>query len=432
MPKSKTALFNHPVVLYFLAVIAAVEFIRMSLFLTFLPSFLTKLHFDTVALGAVISANILADNLSKGATGWLVDHKGPWPVLFAGSLLVLTGIIIIICLHQQILILILAAILIGLGVSPAWPAVISGTIQGVGEAKRATAISLISVTWLAGGGLGPIIMGFLIDTRMSRFLSELRLPIVDAYKTGFALMFAAAVWGIIICLLGWFTWQRTPHIQAAIATREKSKPRFNDILYRLWKVKALIPGMFFQTMSLGILLPNLLPYATGKLGLTESEYSLLLLIGGLVVVLFMIPVGRLADHWGTRGLLVSGFTLASFSLMLLALWGNSANIWWIVALVGMSYALIQPSWNALLAGVIPPAQRGVLMGLFMSVEGLGFGIGPIIGGLLGRIDGSEMQWLKSIGAAAPFYVSSACLGLMALVYLFYPFQQYNLEEDRLD
>lgn len=426
MPKNKEALFLHPVVVSFLAIIAAVEFIRMSLFLTFLPSFLTKLHFDTVALGMVISANILADNLSKSATGWMVDHKGPWPVLFVGSLFVLTGITIIINYNQQILILIFAAILIGLGVSPAWPAVISGTIQSVGEDKRGTAISLISVIWLAGGGLGPIIMGFLIDTKMSRFLSELHLPIIDAYKTGFGLMTAAAVLAVIICLFGWFTWQRTPHIQAAIATREKSKPRLKDIFCRLWKVKGLIPGMFFQTMSLGMLLPNLLPYATGKLGLTESEYSLLLLIGGLVVILFMIPVGRLADHWGTRGFLVTGFTLASISLLLLVLWGNSTNIWWIVALVGMSYALIQPSWNALLAGVIPPMQRGVLMGLFMSVEGLGFGVGPIIGGLLGKIDGSEMQLLKSIGSAAPFYVSSVCLGLMALVYLFYPFHKYNI------
>ncbi len=425
MLKNKEVLFNHPLVVSFLAIIAAVEFIRMSLFLTFLPSFLIKLHFDTVALGAVISANILADNLAKSTMGWLVDHKGPWPVLFAGSLAVLIGIMIIINFHQHLLMLILAAIIIGLGVSPAWPAVISGTIQSVGEAKRATAISLISVIWLAGGGLGPIIMGFLIDTRMSRFLSELNLSIIDAYKTGLALMTTAAVLAIIICLLGWFAWRRTPHIQAAVAHNGNNKPGLKDVLNRLWQVKGLIPGMIFQTMSLGMLLPNLLPYATGKLGLTESEYSILLLIGGLVVILFMIPVGHLADHWGTKGFLVTGFAMAAFSLTLLALWGNSANIWWIVALIGISYALIQPSWNALLAGVIPPAQRGVLMGLFMSVEGLGFGIGPIIGGLLGKIDGHQIQFLKSVGPAAPFYVSSICLGIMAMVYLVYPFHQYK-------
>ncbi|MGE5604978.1 MAG: MFS transporter [Bacteroidota bacterium] len=425
MSKNKETSGNHPVVLSFLAIIAAVEFIRMSLFLTFLPSFLTKLHFDTVALGAVISANILADNLSKGAMGWLVDHKGPWPVLFSGSLAVFAGILIIINFHQHLSMLIIAAIIIGLGVSPAWPAVISGAIQSLGEAKKATAISLISVIWLAGGGLGPIIMGFLIDAGKGGFLKEFNLAIIDAYQTGFALLITMAILAVTICLLGWFFWRRIPHLQEAVAIKEQNKHRLKDVLCRLWKVKGLIPGMLFQTISLGMLLPNLLPYATGKLGLTESEYSMLLLIGGLAVILLMVPVGRWADHWGTRGFLVTGFAMASFSLMLLGLWGNSFNIWGIVILIGMSYALIQPSWNALLAGVIPPAQRGVLMGLFMSVEGLGFGIGPIIGGLLGKIDGSETQFLQSIGPAAPFYVSSICLAMMAVVYLVYPFHQYN-------
>lgn len=427
MPSHKRASFFHPVVLSFLAIIAALEFIRMSLFITFLPSFFIKLHFDTAALGVVISANILTDNLSKSVMGWLVDHKGPWPVLFWGSLAVLTGVTMIVIFQQQLMMLILAAIVIGLGVSPAWPAVISGAIQSVGEAKRGTTISLISVVWLAGGGLGPIIMGFLIDTKMRQFLSKSHLYIRDGYQTGLMIMVIVAVLAVIISLIGWFAWRKVPHLQGGTVNKERSNHGIKDVLSRLWKVKGLIPGMLFQTLSLGMLLPNLLPYATGKLGLTEAEYSLLLLIGGMVVILFMIPVGHLADHWGTKGFLVAGFSLAASSLTLLALLGNPVNIWWMVGLVGLSYALIQPSWNALLAGVIPPQQRGVLMGLFMSVEGIGFGIGPIVGGLLGRIDGSEMQLLRNIGPAAPFIVSSICLGLMALVYLFYPFRQYSID-----
>lgn len=425
MLKKEATSDNYQAVVLFLAIIAAVEFIRMSLFLTFLPSFLTTLHFDTVALGAVISANILADNLSKGAMGWLVDHKGPWPVLFAGSLAVFFGILIIVNFHQFLPMLIIAAIIIGLGVSPAWPAVISGVIQSLGEAKKATAISLISVIWLAGGGLGPIVMGFLIDVGKSGFLKEFDGEIIDAYQTGFALLIVLAILAVIICLCGWFIQRRTPHVREAVTHREHHQPRLKDVIRCLWKVKGLIPGMLFQTISLGMLLPNLLPYATGKLGLTESEYSMLLLIGGLAVILLMVPVGRWADQWGMRFFLVTGFALASVSLLLLGLWGNPVNIWGLAVLLGMSYALIQPSWNALLAGVIPPAQRGVLMGFFMSVEGLGFGIGPLIGGLLGKFDGSETQFWQAVGPTAPFYVSSICLALMAVVYSVYPFQQYN-------
>lgn len=430
MPETKGGLFEHPVVLAFMAIIASIEFIRMSLFVTFLPSFLTNLHFSIAALGLVISANLLADNLTKGAAGWLIDHYGPWPILLGGSIMVLIGVLLISYFHQSIPILILAAILIGLGVAPTWPGAIAGSIQTVGEAKRATIISIISVVWLGGGGLGSILMGFLIDSRMRRFLYQMHLPLINAYRTGFMILFAIAAISVIICILGFIGWHRVPHLQKLIEERQQisKSHRLRAVFQRLWKVKGLIPGMFFQALAMGMLLPNLLPYATIQLGLSEAQYSLLLLIGGAGAVLFMIPVGHLADRLGSRGFLVGGFVLAAVALFTLITYSNGTNIWWLVGFVGLSYALIQPAWNALLAGAIPPEQRGVLMGLFMSVEGLGFAVGPMLGGLLGAIKHGTPGLLGRIGPATPFYVSSVVLLLMAIVYLVYPFHHYRIEE----
>ncbi|TCL62025.1 putative MFS family arabinose efflux permease [Hydrogenispora ethanolica] len=429
MPEPKERLFAHPVILSFLAIIAAIEFIRMSLFLTLLPSFLTSIHFSTVALGVVMSANLLTDNLFKSGSGWLVDHKGPWPMLIAGTIGVLSGLVLIEMFHRNILMMSLGAVLLGLGASPTWPAAIAGTIRITGEEKRATMISFISVVWLAGGGAGPILMGFLIDTRLRLFLQKLHLPVIDAYRTGFVLLTAIAVLAVLIAVLGWLGWKRIPRLQPVKAGMSEGKrQKLKAVLQRLWDVKGLIPGMFFQTMSLGILFPNILRFAVNKIGITEAQYSVLLLIGGAVVVLFMIPVGHLADHWGTKGFLVAGFTMASLSLLVLVSYGNARNIWWIGALVGLSYSLIQPAWNALLAGAIPPEHRGVLMGLFMSVEGLGFGLGPLVGGFLGEVQG-RIGGLTLTGLTTPFYVSSICLAIMALVYLIYPFHQYQLREE---
>lgn len=431
MLDNKEGLFKHPVVVAFLAIISSIEFIRMSLFLTFLPSFLKSLHYTTAAIGVVISANLFADNLSKSAVGWLVDHKGPWPVLLCGSVAAAIGVILIMLFHQSLLLLILAAILIGIGVSPTWPAAISGSIQTVGEEKRATIISVISVIWLAGGGLGPILMGFLIDSHMRGILQKFHMPIINAYRTGFAVLSAVALLAVVICILGWWSWNRVPHIQQIIEARKQisARERIREVFIRLWKVKGLIPGMFFQTLSLGMLLPNLLPYATDKMNLSEAQYSILLLIGGIVVIAFMIPVGHLADRRGPRAFLVAGFLLASSSLFLLVTRGNNHNIWWIVGFVGLSYALIQPAWNALLAGSIPAGQRGVLMGLFMSVEGLGFAVGPLVGGFLGTLRSKDLGLLGGTGLVAPFYFSSFCLFLMAIVYIVYPFQHYQNEEN---
>ncbi len=425
----KEGLFKHPVVIAFLAIISSIEFIRMSLFLTFLPSFLKNLHYTTAAIGVVFSANLFADNLSKSAVGWLVDHKGPWPVLLCGSIAVVIGVFLIMTFHHSLLLLALAAILIGIGASPTWPAAISGSIQTVGEEKRATIISVISVIWLAGGGLGPILMGFLIDSKMRKLLLKVHLPIINAYRTGFTVLAAVALLAVVICMLGWWSWNRVPHIKQITEARRQisARDRIKDVVKRLWKVKGLIPGMFFQTLSLGMLLPNLLPYAIDKLNLTEAQYSMLLLVGGIVVVAFMIPVGHLADRKGPRAFLVAGFLLAASSLFILVSRGNSHNIWWMVGFVGLSYALIQPAWNALLAGSIPASQRGVLMGLFMSVEGLGFAVGPLVGGFLGTLSSKDLGLLGGTGLVAPFYFSSFCLFLMAIVYIVYPFRHYQDE-----
>lgn len=431
MPEPKEGLFRYPVVIAFMAIIAAIEFIRMSLFITFLPSFMTSLHFTTVAIGLIISVNLFTDNFSKSAVGWLVDHRGPWPVLLAGSVTTLIGILLIIYFHENLFLLTIAAIFIGLGVAPTWPAAISGSIQTVGEEKRATIISIISVVWLSGGGLGPVLMGFLIDTRMRKFLSKVGAQLFDAYKTGLIILLTVAVLAVIICILGFISWRRTPHLYTANLnpeTGEKKTHRIQDILKRLWKIKGLIPGMLVQTLSLGMLMPNLLPYATGTIGLSEAQYSFLLLIGGAFVVLFMIPVGHLADKFGSRGFLVTGFTLAATTLFIMVRFGNAANIWFIVGFVGLSYALIQPAWNAILASSIPPGQRGVLMGLFMSVEGIGFAIGPLVGGYLGTLN-TEFGIIGKTGAATPFYASSILLLIMALVYLVYPFHIYQFEEN---
>lgn len=431
MPEPKESLFRHPVVVAFMAIIATIEFIRMSLFITFLPSFMPSLHYTTAAIGVIISANLLTDNFSKSAVGWLVDHRGPWPVLLTGSIATLFGIILIVYFHQNLIFLTVAAILIGLGVAPTWPAAISGSIQTVGEEKRATIISIISVVWLTGGGLGPVLMGFLIDTRMRKFLTKVGAPLIDAYKTGLIILLAMAVLAVIICILGLISWRRTPHLQTANLnpeTGEKKSHQIKDILKHFWKIKGLIPGMFVQTLSLGMLMPNLLPYATGTIGLSEAQYSLLLLIGGAFVVLFMIPVGHMADKFGSRGFLVTGFTLAAITLFILVRYGNAANVWFIVGFVGLSYALIQPAWNALLAGAIPPGQRGVLMGLFMSVEGFGFAVGPLLGGYLGSLKTAELEFIGKIGTATPFYVSSVLLLIMAVVYLVYPFHIHQIEE----
>lgn len=79
-------------------------------------------------------------------------------------------------------------------------------------------------------------------------------------------------------------------------------------------------------------------------------------------MLALIPAGKLVDRIGTTVFLNIGFLLAAFSLALFSQvrWLPLAFI--AVALVGISYALILPAWNAFLAKQVPKGNEGLCGG----------------------------------------------------------------------
>jgi len=79
----------------------------------------------------------------------------------------------------------------------------------------------------------------------------------------------------------------------------------------------------------------------------------------------------------------------------------------LVAILGLGYATVLPAWNALLMDLLPPSRRATLLGLAMSIEGVGVALGTTLGGLL---------W-DSLGPAVPFHAAGLFLLLVAVNYL---------------
>lgn len=408
----------------FLFVVAAAEFVKMGLIVMLLPSLFTKLHYSRTVLGWVLSANLLADNLCKSATGWFVDREGPWPVLLAGCSTIFIGLMLLLQFHQNMLLIITGAALIGLGGSPTWPAAIAGTIKISGEDKRASTISLISIVWMVGAGLGICLVGLLIGSPSAGIAGKL-LGSNGSYNAAFGMLLGVMAVVILVCGGGWIWQTRLAGMETGPKVFQHDRQRISAIVHQIREIWNLIPGMFFQTFALGMLLPNLFPFVIEQLQMSEMQYYMLLLAGGAVVVLCMNPVGRMIDRYGARGFLTAGFLLAGGTLFALVSYATRVNIWGFVALLGLSYALIQPAWNAVLAASIPPHLRGVLMGLFMSIEGLGFAVGPVFGGWLGEAGTTGM--LHGYGANLPFGLSGICLLAMAVVYFFHPLKHVMKE-----
>lgn len=95
--------------------------------------------------------------------------------------------------------------------------------------------------------------------------------------------------------------------------------------------------------------------------------------------------------------LLAAFSLAFFSQVR---WLPLAFI--AVALVGISYALILPAWNAFLAKQVPKGERGTVWGLFLTLQGSGMVAGPVLSGRL---------W-DHVGHGVPFLASAIVMLLL--------------------
>jgi DHA1 family multidrug resistance protein-like MFS transporter len=167
--------------------------------------------------------------------------------------------------------------------------------------------------------------------------------------------------------------------------------------------------MFVQTLVLGELLPVLEPLTHRVLHLAQWQYAVLLLGSGALTVLLLVPMGRVADRMGLKLPLIGGFWMAGAALAGIAV---IRDFWALVGVggaLGLAYALILPAWNAFLARLIPPDQEGLLWGIFMTMEGAGMTVGPVVG-----------AHLFQISPAAPFLLGTAILGVMGLFYWWFP------------
>jgi MFS transporter, DHA1 family, tetracycline resistance protein len=96
-------------------------------------------------------------------------------------------------------------------------------------------------------------------------------------------------------------------------------------------------------------------------------------------------LGALSDRYGRRPVLLLGFFALALSFFVTAL----ATALWMLILVRVFSGAMQSNAavaNAYVADITPPEQRARRFGLLGAMFGIGFILGPVMGGVLGEID----------------------------------------------
>ncbi len=160
----------------------------------------------------------------------------------------------------------------------------------------------------------------------------------------------------------------------------------------------IIATVVIDMLGVGLAWP-ILPQLVGKLsGRTVAEAAFIygLLISGFAAIQFLISpfVGALSDRYGRRPVLLIALGGLCVDYVILAL---APNLTWLVVgriVAGLFSATVSTA-NAYIADITPKKERAAAFGLLGAAFGIGFTVGPLIGGVLGAIDLQYPFWLAA-------------------------------------
>lgn len=103
----------------------------------------------------------------------------------------------------------------------------------------------------------------------------------------------------------------------------------------------------------------------------------------LVLAGLLVPVAALADRWGRRRMLLTGFAIFAVASLAVLVADSAGEVIAIRALLGIGGAMIMPATLSLIRALFPDArERAFALGLWAATAAVGGAVGPIVGGAL--------------------------------------------------
>lgn len=138
--------------------------------------------------------------------------------------------------------------------------------------------------------------------------------------------------------------------------------------------------VFIFLIGFGIVIP-IIPILSRNFGASAFEIGLLLAVYSLMQFLFSPFWGRLSDKWGRRPILLFCLLGEGFSYILFA-YARSLEMLFIARILAGFFGASLSTASAYISDITPTNERSKGMALIGAAFGLGFVVGPALGGLL--------------------------------------------------
>ncbi len=165
----------------------------------------------------------------------------------------------------------------------------------------------------------------------------------------------------------------------------------------------LFAVMFFVMVGFGIIIP-VLPFYAEELGATPTQLGLLMAVYSLMQLLFSPIWGRVSDRIGRKPVMMIGIFGLAISFFLMAF---ASQLWMLFAariIGGLLSSANMPTVTAYVADITSPEDRGKGMGVVGASVGLGFILGPAIGGIFSESNLSTPFILSGVSSIITFFL----------------------------
>lgn len=171
-------------------------------------------------------------------------------------------------------------------------------------------------------------------------------------------------------------------------------------------------SVVMDSMGIGLIMP-VMPDLIREIEGTDIGSAALW--GGLLATIFAVmqflfgpTIGSLSDQFGRRPILLISLVVMAFDYVLMAL---ASTMWLLIIgrIIGGITAATQSTAAAYMADISKPEEKAANFGLIGAAFGVGFVLGPIIGGVLAEYGTRAPFW-----AAAVLAASNAIFGYFVL------------------
>ncbi|MEM4726937.1 MAG: MFS transporter [Candidatus Bathyarchaeia archaeon] len=362
-----------------------------------------------IAIGLVSSITTAENMIFQLPGGLLADRYGRKKIIVWGTLLrVFSPLIYFLAPSWEWVIL--GAVFNGMA-SLYMPAFTSIVADSMPESRRGTGYGAYSMITSLPQAFSPIIGGMVMD----------RYGYVEGVKTFLSIQIA-------VCLIMvYIRWRYTEETLKTKVTSRRSLLLDGQVVRGFpSSIKVMMIVSVLGSISIRLVMDFTNLYALEVVNLTNTQLGLVQSLVGLISSVLALPGGMLSDRYGRKGNIMLSRLTTPITQWLMTIAFNFESYLAIRSLNGVGLALGGggmytggPSWNALIADIVPQEKRGTVFGAMSTITAIFGAPSSIIGGWL---------W-DTISRQAPFHLSGI-IGLIGAIIFWLGVKEPRREEER--